>query len=1018
GFTATYTVDTDDNIATIIVTRTGANDQTGEATLVTLPVRVWTLKTGYTYANGTKAGQAAMTLKQFYSAKEFWRMSIIANVDKGVLIRMDNTTDTFTGDRVFCDTEMWGNYAKMSATAEGLAYYNAWDGGHVHSAAAMADKAPTCTEDGYTGRTYCEGCASVVEWGTTVKATGHTHTLTDGVLKCTCGDLFNGVHTDGKTYVDSVVIADGWVEESYYKNGVKVTGLQKIGDYYYDFGTEGVCPNKARLDGFFYDESVSAYRYFTAGKLTTGEVNIYPEVYFFNADGIAISGRVNVLGYACTFGEKGEFVSSEDANVVDAGYCGTNIQYVLLKSGLLKVDGEGVMKDYTSNGIYPAWVIQNDATAITSLEIGAGITEIGRFGFYKNAYLRTITFAENSSLKYIGWAAFGHNWRLTGVTIPASVEKLEDYAFYECGAMTYIDFEEGSKLKYIGYTAFQHAMALETIYIPETVTFIGVDAFYKANADVVLKVAENSVGHNFALDHGMKYELREGTIMAVNSGKLTDTITWTLYSNGKLEITGSGAMPNFTSHTQQPWYSFNHQIKKIVIGKDITSVGNYAFCYAQKVTEVTFEEGSQLTNIGVLAFFNVPAVTSITLPETVDSINSYAFGDCFALENVYIPQGTGFIYKTAFSNSTNVVLNVSKGTYAEEFAVANNVKYTTRDFVYTPVASGKLTDTITWERYENGELHITGTGAMPNFASHKDQPWYTTNHLIKKIVIDARITSIGNYNFCYAQKVTEIVFEEGSQLQSIGVLSFFNVPSVKSITLPNGVTSISAYAFGDCFALESIYIPQRTGSIYKTAFSNSTKVVLNVAEGTYAEDFAKANNVKYTTRELVYDPLHQGSLSENVQWAIYDNGELQITGTGAMPNFASHKEQPWYNFNNLIKKIVIGKDITTVGNYAFCYAQNVTTITFEEGSQLQSIGVLSFMNVPSVKSITLPETVTSISAYAFADCFALESINLPAGMTFIYKNAFNNSTAVKLLVVENSYAHQYAQTHNIGFELA
>jgi hypothetical protein len=103
---------------------------------------------------------------------------------------------------------MWGNYAKMSATSEGLAYYNAWNGGHVHAAAAMTDKAPTCTEDGYTGRTYCEGCASVVVWGTTVKATGHTYTLTGGVLKCACGDLFTGVHTDGKTYVD-MRTADG-----------------------------------------------------------------------------------------------------------------------------------------------------------------------------------------------------------------------------------------------------------------------------------------------------------------------------------------------------------------------------------------------------------------------------------------------------------------------------------------------------------------------------------------------------------------------------------------------------------------------------------------------------------------------------------------------------------------------------------------------------------------------------------------------------------------------------------------
>ena len=1017
GFEATYSIDSDDNVATIVITRTGKNTQTGEAALVTLPVRVWTLKVGYTYANGTKAGSAAYTLAQYKSMKEFWRMSVIANVDMGILTRVDGTSDTFTGERVFCDTEMWGNFAKMDATAEGKAYYAAWDGGHVHSAKAIADKAATCTEDGYTGRTYCDGCQSVVEWGTTIPATGHTYEVTNGVLKCACGELFNGVYTDGKTYVDGVVVANGWDGDSYYLDGVKLTGLQQVEGFYYDFGDDGVCENKAKLDGFFFDKAVNAYRYFTAGMLTTGEVNIYPEVYFYDENGIAVSGERDILGYTCTFDEKGAFVSSTDASVVDAGFSGTNIMYVLLKNGLLKVDGEGVMKDYTSNGLYPAWRTQNDEMAITALEIGNGITETGRFGFYNLKHLKTLTFEENSSLKKIGWASFGHNWRLTGVTIPASVEVLDTCAFYNCGAMTYVAFEENSKLKTIGSCAFQKCIWLETVYIPDTVTSIAVDAFYTANEDVVLQVAEDSVGYTFATTYNFNYELREGRVIEVKSGTLSANVSWTLYSNGTLNITGTGAMPNFASHKDQPWYTINNQIKKIVIGKDITTVGNYAFCYAQNVTDIVFEEGSKLISVGVLSFFNVPKVKNVVLPETVTSIYSYAFGDCFALENVYVPQGTNYIYKTAFTNSKKVVLNVAEGTYAEEFANNNGINFTSRDFVYTPIQTGKLNDTISWEFYENGELWITGAGAMPNFTSHKDQPWYYTfGNQIKKIVIGKDITAIGNYAFCYAQNVTEIVFEEDSWLKSIGVLSFFNLPKLKSVVLPNSVTSISAYAFGDCFALESLYMPQGVNSIYKTAFTNSTKLVLDVAEGTYAEEFAQNNNVNYTSREFVYAAIYSGKLTDTVSWKFYENGELWITGTGAMPNFTSHKDQPWYyTFGNQIKKIIIGKDITAVGNYAFCYAQNVTEVVFEEGSQLTGIGVLSFFNLPKVKSVVLPETITSIATYAFGDCFALESLYVPAATSSIYKTAFNNSTKLVLNVAEGSFAEQFAVGNNINY---
>ena len=1017
GFEVTYTLDKTDNIATLTVTRTGENAQTGEAALVSIPVRTWELKMGYTYENGTKAGQAAFTYAQYKSMKEFWRMSVIANVDMGILTRVDGTTDTFTGERVFCDTEMWANFANMDATAEGKAYYSAWDGGHIHTAEAMADKAPTCTKTGYTGRTFCAVCNSVADWGTTVSATGHTYEFIDGVLKCACGELFNGVYTDGKTYVDGIVIANGWDGESYYRDGVKLTGLQEIDGLYYDFGTEGICPNKARLDGFFFDTAVNAYRYFTAGQLTTGEVTIYPEVYFYDANGVAISGEVDVLGYKCTFNEKGAFVSSEDASVVDAGYSGTNIQYVLLSSGLLKVNGQGVMKDYTANGLYPAWVIQNDATTITALEVGNGITKIGRFGFYKNAYMRSVTFEAGSSLKTISWGAFGHNWRLTSnVEIPASVEVIEGYAFYECGALPSVTFEEGSKLRSIGTCAFYNDFQMKSAYIPEDVEVMEAGVFLKAHADIVLQVAENSVGHLYAKQNNHNVELRKGTVKVIKSGALTDTVNWSLYSDGTMEITGTGAMPNYSSHNGQPWYSFNNMITKIVIGKDITAVGNYNFCYAQNVAEIVFEEGSKLQSVGILSFFNNPKIVTVTLPETVASIGAYAFGECFALESLYIPQSTGYIYFSAFNGSTKVVLNVAEGAYGHEFAQKNGVKFQVREFVYNPVASGDLSDTVHWARYENGELWITGTGAMPNFASHNAQPWYTSNHLIKRIIIGKDITAIGNYAFCYGQQTTEIVFEEGSKLQSIGVLSFFNVPKVKSIVLPETVTSISAYAFGDCFALENLYIPQGTGFIYKTAFSNSTKLVVNVSEGTYAHEFAVNNGVKFETRTFIYNPIAGGNLSENVQWAMYENGELWITGTGAMPNFASHKDQPWYTTNNLVKRIVIGKDITAIGNYAFCYAQKVTEIVFEEGSKLQSIGVLSFMNLPSLKSLVLPETVTSISAYAFADCFALENVYIPAGITFLYKNAFDRSTKVVLSVAAGSYAEQYAIAQKIAYE--
>ncbi|MBR4880747.1 MAG: hypothetical protein IKU19_02370, partial [Clostridia bacterium] len=277
GFEASYTVDERYNVATLTITKTGDVEATGEAALVSMPVRVWTLKEGYTYPNGTKAGATAYTLHQFTkSLTEYWAMAVIANVDRGVLVRVDDTVDTFSGDGIKCDTEMWFCGTHKGNVAGAADYYNTWDKGHYHTAEAVADVAATCTTAGYTGRTFCAGCNSVVDWGTTVVAAGHGYTVTDGVLKCECGEVFNGVYTDGKTYVDGVMLS-GWVDGKYYADGVALTGIAAVDGVYYNFGDNGVSKGKytglVEIDGKYYFAKL--------GVLTAGWFDIDGAWYYF-----------------------------------------------------------------------------------------------------------------------------------------------------------------------------------------------------------------------------------------------------------------------------------------------------------------------------------------------------------------------------------------------------------------------------------------------------------------------------------------------------------------------------------------------------------------------------------------------------------------------------------------------------------------------------------------------------------------------------------------------------------------
>ena len=65
----------------------------------------------------------------------------------------------------------------------------------------------------------------------------------------------------------------------------------------------------------------------------------------------------------------------------------------------------------------------------------------------------------------------------------------------------------------------------------------------------------------------------------------------------------------------------------------------------------------------------------MTLPETCTSVGSYAFANCPKLESVYIPASVTEISDKAFKNSSAVTIKGIVGSYAEEYAKANNIPF-------------------------------------------------------------------------------------------------------------------------------------------------------------------------------------------------------------------------------------------------------------------------------------------------------------------------------------------------------
>ena len=94
-------------------------------------------------------------------------------------------------------------------------------------------------------------------------------------------------------------------------------------------------------------------------------------------------------------------------------------------------------------------------------------------------------------------------------------------------------------------------------------------------------------------------------------GTEESNVNWSLDEEGILQITGEGEMMSWDSEADVPWTQYRSQIRKIQIEEGITSVGAYAFCNCQAVTETVLPDSIQ--EIGEFAFFNCSGLGTVTI---------------------------------------------------------------------------------------------------------------------------------------------------------------------------------------------------------------------------------------------------------------------------------------------------------------------------------------------------------------------------------------------------------------------
>ncbi len=544
---------------------------------------------------------------------------------------------------------------------------------------------------------------------------------------------------------------------------------------------------------------------------------------------------------------------------------------------------------------------------------------------------------------------------------------------------------------------------------------------------------------------------------AATSGECGVTATWQITDN-VLVVSGTGDMTDFASQDlamlSEWWAGNSSTVTEIVIEEGITSIGDYAFYYFDKVN--TIHLPTTLKEIGKNAFDSCAAITTVdSNANKLEIIGDTAFRGCSELLDFDIPDSVTYIGNESFYGAAKLT----------EIIIPANVADNLGDSAFYGCTSATAV-TIENGVSKIGNKTFSGCGSLEvltipetvtsigNEAFFNCAKLSRVNGTAQQLTLSKAVTSIGDYAFsgcsafaalvidgnaaigeqafssCSGLKSVKISGNNAAAVTTIGNRAFKSCGSLTAVTLEGNVTSLGEEVFVlsglqkislpetlksigvACFEetrLTSITFPSKLEAIGKEAFNKCTElatVTFTASKGTVLSESAFSGCTALKTLNLQgVSVIGKTAFSGCTALAAVT---LPSTLTATTNNYAEQ-----FKGCTALKTVTIQDGAIGIGQKMFDGCSLLTEITipastvsnakaFNNNSYIKKVtinaptlGAYIFSGATSLSSVSLAENTATIGAYAFQKCTSLTAMDIPEGVTTINSYLFEGCTSLK-----------------------